>query len=247
MQVKAAINNWIKDGVQMTRLNHFHPFKYPKTMQFYYAAAATFLASAFGAATTVRKVNNGPTGYVVDFVFTPNATTHPKFVLLGGFPLYSDSLHASASKTAGYSPWQWKPDDFSMGLFVDLGSPATIAGLNMTLNSKTGDWELTVPFPSGTFNYAYSLDCINGSYLNCAGVVDPSNLPLELYPGDQLVSTIQVPFDSKYQANDYDWQLPLENQSQRGSISFQHYPSPNSTYPSPGRYPSLCSVLIHLF
>jgi hypothetical protein len=74
-------------------------------MQLYSVAIATLLSSTFVPVTTVRKVNSGRTGYVVDFVFTPNATTHPKSVLLGGFLLYSDPLHASPSRTVGYSPW----------------------------------------------------------------------------------------------------------------------------------------------
>jgi hypothetical protein len=197
-------------------------------------AALAFLPWVFGAATTVRKTDEDPTGYVIDFVFTPNTTTSPSFVLLGGFPLYSDSLHASPSKTDDYSPWKWKPDDFGMVLFTDLGNPATMAGLNMTLNTKTGDWELTVPFPSGTFSYAYHPDCSATTWSACPTiVVDFSNPPIELYLGDQNLSIVQVPFGAKYQVNNYDWQLPLPMASQRGDISFHNYPSPNSTYPFP--------------
>ncbi|KUJ11845.1 alpha/beta-hydrolase [Mollisia scopiformis] len=192
---------------------------------------AAFLEVGLAASTTVRKVDTSPTGYVVDFVFTPNATTHPKSVLLG-FPLYSDSLHASPSITDGYSPWDWKPEYFSLALFTNTGSPATLAGLDMTYNPSSGDWELSVPFPSGTFNYNFYPDCNSTDYLNCAALTDSSNPPLEPYPGDQLVSTIQVPFDGKYQVRDYDWQLPLPNESRRGNFSFQQYPSPGSTYPS---------------
>jgi hypothetical protein len=201
------------------------------------------LAVTVAAGTTVRKVHSGPTGYVVDFVFTPNATTHPQSVLLG-FPLYSDSLHASPSVTDGYSPWNWKSDYFSLLLFTDLGSPATTAGLNMTYNSSSGDWELTVPFPSGTFNYNFYPDC-DTSWLKCEALVDPSNLPIEFYPGDQLVSTIQVPFDSAFQVRDYDWQLPLPSTRHRGNISFQHYPSPGSTYPTKGTLLYLSLLFIH--
>jgi hypothetical protein len=126
-----------------------------------------------------------------------------------------------------------------MALFVDLADPATLSGLNMTLKLSTGNWELTILFPSGTFNYAYFPDC-SGTWSNCTGVVDPSNMPLGFHRGDQLVSTIQVPFGWQYQVNDYDWQLPLGNKAERKYISFQHYPSPNSTYPSPGTDLVLC-------
>lgn len=192
---------------------------------------------AFGKGTTVRKVDEGPTGYVVDFVYTPPANaTRANFVIVGGFPLYSDSLHASSSKTNGYSPWDWKPDDFGMWLFTDLGNPATDSGLNMTLNATTGDWELTVPFPSGTFAYSFIPDCAAGNPYVCpSSVVDSSNPPVTFFAGDQTQSVVQVPFDSKYQVNDYDWQLPLPEVNGRGNMSFHTYPSPNSTYPSPGQ------------
>lgn len=203
------------------------------------SALATSLALTVpvfgGAATKVRKTGQGPTGYVVDFVFTPNATEKYSSVLLGGFPFFSDPLHASPSKTNGYSPWQWKADDFSMSVSPDYGVPnITSAGLNMTWNEREGSWEITVPMPSGTWNYAYYPECTTAwSYCDLA-LVDPSNMPIEAYAGDQLVSNIQVPFDGKYQVNDYDWQLPLPDASKRGSISFHQYPSPGSTYPSPG-------------
>ncbi|CZR59821.1 uncharacterized protein PAC_09715 [Phialocephala subalpina] len=173
--------------------------------------AVSFLGAALAAKTIARKVNSGPTGYVIDFVFTPNATTHPKSVQLG-FPLFSDSLHASPSVVNGYLPYDWRPEYFSMEIFSSA-LPVPVAGLNMTFNSRSGDWEITVPFPSGTFNYNFYLDCNDTNYFKCpAAVTDPSNPLIELYPGDQFVSVIQVPFKKKY----------------------QHYPSPGSTYPSPG-------------
>jgi hypothetical protein len=126
-------------------------------------AFATLLAltmPVFSAATKVRKTGNGPTGYVVDFVFTPNATERYSSVLLGGFPFFSDPLHALPSKTNGYSPWQWKADDFSMSVSPDYGVPnITSAGLNMTWNAEAGSWHITVPLPSGTWNYAYYPKC----------------------------------------------------------------------------------------
>lgn len=95
---------------------------------------AAFLAVTPALGTTVRKVNSRPTGYVVDFIFKPNATEHHTLVLLGGFALYSDALHGSPFITNGYSPYNWKPDYFRIILFNGLGCPATLGGLNMTYN-----------------------------------------------------------------------------------------------------------------
>lgn len=199
------------------------------------------IVGTLGKATTVRKTGTKPTGYVVDFVFTPNSTTHVSSVLLGGFPFFSDALHASLSKTDGYSPYEWEPDMFSMRLSPDYGNQAgTLAGLEMKLNEDTGDWEITVPLPSGTWLYAYYPNCTTGNWRDCdVALVDPSNLPIEAFPGDQALSAIQLPFDPQFQVSNYDWQLPLEDVSRRGNVSFHQYSSPGSTYPYPSQYPFL--------
>ena len=105
----------------------------------------------------------------------------------------------------------------------------------MTWSPETASWQITVPLPSGTWNYAFYPECTTAwSYCDEA-LVDASNMPIEAYPGDQLLSTIQVPFNGDYQVRDYDWQLPLVNASERGSVVFYEYPSPGSTYPFPGK------------
>jgi hypothetical protein len=103
----------------------------------------------------------------------------------------------------------------------DYGNPAVnLAGLNMTLNSKTGNWEVTVPLPSGTWNYAYYPDGMT-IWSNCdVALTDPSNTPIEAFSGDQKLSTIQVLFHEGFQVNDYSWQLLLPDVSKRGKISF---------------------------
>ncbi|KAH8660073.1 Alpha/Beta hydrolase protein [Xylariales sp. PMI_506] len=186
------------------------------------------------AGTQVVRSNKGPTGFEVNFVFTPNATQNYSSVLLGGFPFFSDPLHASASKTNGYSPYDWKSDYFSMRVATDYGNPnATLAGLNMTRNNETGDWEITVPLPSGTWLYGFYPDCeANWKNLCKTQLVDPSNLPIEKYAGDQLLSAVQIPFDPRFQTYNYDWQLPLDDGEEKGNVSFHSYYSPGSTYPS---------------
>jgi predicted esterase len=107
-----------------------------------------------------------------------------------------------------------------------------IKGFNMTRDVKSGDWTVRIPFPSGIFNYAYYPDCWQGwGNRNCTALTDPSNPPLERQKGDQLTSTIEVPFDGRFQERNYDKFLPLQPASRRGSIRFVTYPSPGSTYP----------------
>ncbi|KAJ6010776.1 hypothetical protein N7451_002188 [Penicillium sp. IBT 35674x] len=133
---------------------------------------------------------------------------------------------------------------FSMRLSPDYGNEAdNLAGLEMTHNEHTGDWEITVPLPSGTWLYAYYPNCTTGNWRNCdVALVDPSNLPVEAFAGDQLLSAIQLPFDREFQVNNYDWQLPLEDVSKRGNVSFHRYSSPGSTYP----YPNVHDVGVYL-
>ncbi|KAJ6016083.1 hypothetical protein N7540_010674 [Penicillium herquei] len=202
------------------------------------------VAGTMGKVTTIRKTGKKPTGYEVDFVFTPNSTTHASSVLLGGFPFFSDSLHASLSKTDGYSPYEWGSNMFSMRMSPDYGNEAgTLSGLEMKRNEKTGDWEVTVPLPSGTWLYAYYPNCTTGNWRDCdVSIVDLSNLPIEAFAGDQSLSAIQLPFDPVFQVNDYSWQLPLQDVSKRGNVSFHQYPSPGSTYP----YPNVHDVGIYL-
>jgi hypothetical protein len=191
------------------------------------------LPIALAKSTTVRATGKGPTGYVVDFVYRANGTSKPSTVLLGNIPLFSDQLHASPSKTAGYSPFNWKPDQFALALFNNQdANQNTYAGFNMSYNEASNEWEFTLPLPSGTYQYAYYPDCRNITS-NCIGIIDQTNLPIQALPGDQTFSIVQVPFDKNFQVRDYDWELPYPDKSKQGSISFHQYPSPGSTYPKP--------------
>lgn len=204
-------------------------------------------ASYHGGTTKVVKTGKKPTGYEVEFHFQPNSTLHPQFVVLGGFFLYTNSREASNTKMKEILPWDWQPEDFSLRTVPDYFDTYGVQipskhgdyskGFNMTYDSKSGDWVITLPFPSGTFNYAYYPDCWQGwGNSNCTVLTDPSNPPIERLKGDQKLSTIQVPFDGKFQVQNYDKYLPLEPASHRGTISFHTYPSPGSTYPSNGTH-----------
>ncbi|KAJ9136746.1 carbohydrate esterase family 1 protein [Pleurostoma richardsiae] len=195
--------------------------------------------------TQVIHTGLGPTGYEVTFRFHPNATTHPKFVVLGGFGLYTNQRTASIENMMQYLPSQWQPGFFSLNTDTQYAAPGNdgthTGGFNMTYEGDTGDWVATLPFPSGTFNYGFYPDCWQGwSY--CKGLTDPSNPPIEFQAGEQVISTIQVPWDGNYQPDymNYDNYLPYEDVSKRGrgNISFQLYPSPGSTYPAKDVHPA---------
>ncbi|KAF2093536.1 alpha/beta-hydrolase [Rhizodiscina lignyota] len=212
--------------------------------QFGFALGHPGVSSYSHQKTEVIHTGKRPTGYEVSFKFHPNATTHPTFVVLGGFGLYTNTRTASLSKMEQILPWDWTPEDFSLRTSVQLPAPGTngkyTKGFNMTYDHSTGDWTYTLPFPSGTFNYAYYVDCWQGwASPNCTPITDPSNPPIERAKGDQLLSTVQVPWDGQFQSPsmNYDKYFPLQPASKRGSISFHVYRSPGSIYPSKDEHP----------
>lgn len=125
----------------------------------------------------VIQTNQCPTGHEVTFPYRPNATTAPSFVLLGGFPLYSNGRTASLSKFVQILPWDWTPEEFFLELLpvgVTLVGNQTYLGFSMTYDEASGDWVTTLPFPSRTFNYAFCPDCAEGwASGNCTAVTDP--------------------------------------------------------------------------
>nr|OQO19088.1 hypothetical protein B0A51_13171 [Rachicladosporium sp. CCFEE 5018] len=183
--------------------------------------------------TTVRKTSHGPTGYVVDFIYRHNGTTQPSSVTVGGINYLSDAPHASVSKSSGYSPYAWKPGQFSYQNFAtsDVNANVSYAGFNMTYNDGEALWELSLPLPSQTYQYAFYPDC-KGIWPSCAGFIDEGNLPIEARRGDQVDSVVEVPANRRYSNLDYTYQFPVK-ESARGEIAFYEYPSPGLTYPSP--------------
>jgi len=125
-------------------------------------------------------------------------------------------------------------DYFGMVLLTNLGSSAIMVGLNMTLNIKSGNRELTFLFSSSNFSYAYFPDYSSATYIACPltfGRFFKSSY--WVLSRDQNVSIVQVPFNAKYEMNNYNWKLPFPEVDKRGNISLRHYPSLYSIYPLP--------------
>jgi len=49
-----------------------------------------------------------------------------------------------------------------------------------------------------------------------------------------MFSATQVPFNRRYQYENYDYQLRVQNPGAGGSVQYFDHPSPGSTYPAPG-------------
>ena len=192
------------------------------------------LGSLTSASVTVRKTAKGPTGYEVDFHYF-NATAK-NVTIGGGFTTFTDAYHATAEGSASYDPRNYKP-----GWFRGSGNANTPADLpfHMVSNGK-GNWTYTTPLPSGTYLYAFLVDC--GMRERCNRrtgkyIIDPDNLPFANVPGDQINSVFQVPFDATFQYHpdinlNLDFALPV-NESNRGTVSIVNYTSPGSVHPAP--------------
>lgn len=198
------------------------------------ALLLTALAALASASVTVRKTNQGPTGYEVDFTYF-NASAQ-SVVVGGGLLAFTDQFHTSPQYSALYNPQDYKPGDFFVNLFSTVGDPSWPYVMK---NSGNGTWTYTTPLPSGTYNYGFLVDCplANCTTTSPQYASDPENPPFVNIPGQQLASTFQVPYDDKFQYTkamdlNFDFALPVSKEKQ-GTVKSVNYTSPGSTSPAP--------------
>lgn len=218
-------------------------------------------ADSCGASVTVRKTGRGPTGFEVDFVFRyPNASN---VVISGGLKPFTDQFHMTPQKSAKYDPQYYRPGDFFVSLPTDPDQYAdwpyvmtrqdNTSTSSSSSSSSDDEWTYTAPFPSGTYNYAFLVDC---PVANCTAtdpryVIDPDNPPFENVAGDQIASTFQVPFDAQFQLGsavgplNFDYALPITSSpfssssnasAAAGTVQAVNYTSPGSTHPAPDEH-----------
>ena len=188
---------------------------------------------AVSASVTLRKTSRGPTGYEVDFSYF-NATA-TNVTVGGGLYPFTDEFHTSTGAAASYDPHSYKP-----GWFPSVGSTSTFPRPYSMSSDGKGNWNYTTPLPSGTYSYAFLVDCANVTLCTVNStqyVIDFQNPPFVNVPGDQIQSTFQVPYDPKFQyypdmGLQFDYALPVVKQH-RGSISTVNYTSPGSIHPAP--------------
>jgi len=188
------------------------------------AALATVLGTG-SASVSVKYTGQAPTGYEVTFRYT-NASAH-KVQIAGGLLPFTDQFRTTPAYSAAYDPHDYRPGDFFVsGLNVNttgnLGPQGNYTGFYMN-DTGNGDWEWTAPFPSGTYSYAYIIDCDLGP---CCATTEPGQVPgLTFYndpenppfQNDHLQfnhSIFQVPYDRQYQYDpalnlDFDFALPV--------------------------------------
>lgn len=210
----------------------------PRALLTTVAAAAAF--SSVDAGVTVQQTNQGPTGYEVQFTYT-NASADS--IVLTGLPMFTNEKHTSPQRAAAYSPFDYQPGYFVVANLVGAGQNTTNWPYVMQRGNQSGDgeWELTVPLPSGTYSYAFCVDAssVDDCSVDAANLfVDPENLPFVNVEGDMTSSTVQVPYDARFQYYDtlnlnFDFTLPVAPSASRGSVQAVNYTSPGSTHPAP--------------
>ncbi|KAK0317473.1 hypothetical protein LTR82_011511 [Friedmanniomyces endolithicus] len=207
------------------------------------AALATLLRTG-STSVSVKYTGQAPTGYEVTFRYT-NASAH-KVQIAGGLLPFTDQFRTTPAFSAAYDPHEYRPGDFfASGLNINttgnLGPQGNYTGFYMN-DTGNGDWEWTAPFPSGTYSYAYIIDCNLGP--RCA-TTEPGQVPGLTFYNDPATppfqndhlqfnhSIFQVPYDRQYQYDpalnlDFDFALPVPAGSQGKSLavnyseSFQH-------------------------
>ncbi|KAI1767165.1 carbohydrate esterase family 1 protein [Hypoxylon sp. FL1150] len=187
------------------------------------------------ASVTVRKTDEGPTGYEVDFKYVN--TTASRVLIGGGLQPFTDQFRTTLEQRAWYDPHDYQPGDF----YVAYGIPPDGYKWPYEMTSDgEGVWTYTTPLPSGIYSYAYLIDCdfapactIETGQL----VIDPDLLPFQNVQGDQVASSFQVPYDARFQGTndinaDFDYALPAPDKY-RGTVKSVNYTSPGSIHPAP--------------
>ncbi|ETS83052.1 hypothetical protein PFICI_04928 [Pestalotiopsis fici W106-1] len=113
---------------------------------------APLWATLASAGVVVTKTGQAPTGYEVQFTYFNDTAT--QVTIAGGLQTFTDEFHVSAQASANYDPKNYKS-----GWFRSLGL-ATDTPYNMTSDGQ-GNWQYTTPLPSGTYQYAFEVDCYN--------------------------------------------------------------------------------------
>lgn len=217
------------------------------------ACALFTLASPAGAAERAIKspevIHSGkaPTGYTVTFRYA-NPTAQ-KVQIRGDWYFARPSELSQLAPTPdhlivegqGLMPKDWQPGDFP------LQHPNTTGGnwpTTAMTKDKDGVWTYTTPLPSGTFSYAFYVDCPaatpgqQGGQGQCRPIADPNNKPWNELNGNVPKTVVRgsqvfVPSDPEFHTINYSWQAPAKAQ---GKLAHVSYASPGHVTPKDENY-----------
>ncbi len=207
-------------------------------------ALFTAFSPAAAAEATLRSpevthTGKAPTGYTVTFRYANPAAKKVQikgewsFARPGELPQYAATPDHPVIEGQGLLPKDWRPGDFPLQRPNSTGPNFPVADM---AKDKAGVWTYTTPLPSGTFTYAFMVDCppppptpAPGQQQQCKPISDPSNRPWNERSGAAAGpvtpnSQVFVPSDPAFNTVDYWWQGPAKVQGKLAQV----------TYPSPG-------------
>ena len=207
--------------------------------------------AAQGGVRSPEVVHTGtaPTGYAVTFRYVNPAAKRVQvrgdwyFARPGELSQLAPTPDHPIVEGQGLLPRDWQPGDFP------LQHPNTTAGNFPTTDmtrDRNGVWSYTTPLPSGTFSYAFYVDCPatapgqpqQGGQSQCRPMADPRNPPWNEQGGRTLGSTVRssqvfVPSDPAFHTVDYAWQGPAKH---KGKLTHETYASPGHQMPANENY-----------
>ena len=198
-------------------------------------------ASRAPASPEVVHTGQGPTGYSVTFRYRDPSAQRVQirgdwyFARPGDLPQLAATPDHPVIEGQGLLPGQWQPGDFPLQHPNGTGPGFPIADMT---RGKDGVWSFTTPLPSGTFTYAFIVDCTNPTPAQCQRISDPGNRPWNEAGGVTQGSTaansqVFVPSDPAFHSIDYAWQAPAKL---KGKLTHATYPSPGHVAPKDENY-----------
>ncbi len=198
----------------------------------------------------VTHTGKAPTGYTVTFRYANPAAQTVKIKGEWSFARPSELPQIAATpdhpvvEGQGLLPKDWQPGDFPLQRPNSTGPNFPIADMT---KDKDGVWTYTTPLPSGTFTYAFFVDCTppapgsgppTPGQPQCRPISDPSNRPWNDKNGVVTGSVannsqVYVPSDASFNTIDYAWQAPAKV---KGKLTHETYPSPGHVTPANENY-----------
>ena len=162
---------------------------------------------------TVTRTNLPPTGYEVTIRYQNAGATR---VQIAPEMTFSDpALIKSLTQAEAKPGSQWEPGDV----------PANWQVYEMRKDAA-GVWSFTSPLPSGTFSYAFLVNCASDTGTGCTKTPDPANPNWNPADTGGANRQVHVPSDRSYGTLDKYFEAPVDADD-AGSLEHRTYPSTN--------------------
>ncbi len=181
----------------------------------------------FTPGVTVTEDTNSPTGYTATFVYEDADASEVK--LLGTFSFYTRGYGIGVVPETFYGPDEWKAGMFRAG-FGDIGPWEGI----MEREEGTDYWTISIPLPSGHYEYFYNVD---GAEENLEDPANPAMVSDAESGGTTRTSMFDVPYNAEKQTGSVDFSFVLPRaETEKGEVSFVNYEDINGDTQALGIY-----------